>query len=62
MNAQGEQTVHPFNLEQATRRFQRDFIRNILELVCWDMEAAAGMLGVGLDELERKMAFYLIRR
>lgn len=58
MNRGKEKAVHPYNLEHAVHRFQRDYIRNILELTNWDMPTAAKMLGIGLDELKRKMDFY----
>ena len=48
-------TRHPYNLEVATRRFQQNHIRNVLELTHWDLEKAAMLLGVGLAELKRWM-------
>ena len=58
MNRGEEEAIHPYNLEQAMRRFQRDYIRNIIEVANWDMPVAAKMLGIGLDELKQKMNFY----
>lgn len=58
MNTQENQSIHPYNLENAMHRFERDYIRNILELTNWDLEATARMLGIELDELKRKLVFY----
>lgn len=50
-----EQTVHPYNLEQATKRFQRSHIHNVLEITNGDLEAAAKMLGIELYEMKQKI-------
>ncbi|MFC1829890.1 helix-turn-helix domain-containing protein [Thermodesulfobacteriota bacterium] len=59
MHRTEEQTLHPYNLEQATRRFQQDHIHNVLELTNWDLEAAARFLGIELYELKQKINAYL---
>ena len=59
MHPQEDHTVHPYNLEQATKRFQQDHIHNVLEVTNWDLEATARMLGIELNELKQKVDSYL---
>ncbi len=62
MSRQEDNSVHPFNLERTTKRFQRDHIQNVLEATNWDLETAAKMLGIGPDELKKKMVSYGISK
>jgi transcriptional regulator with GAF, ATPase, and Fis domain len=55
MDRSDPNTVHPFNLENATLRFQRDYIRNVLELTNWDLERTAMLLGMELEDLKRRL-------
>lgn len=55
MSQDEEKNENPFNLEQVTKRFQLDYIQNVLESTNWDIEAAANLLGISLDDLKQKM-------
>ena len=52
------QGVHPYNLRQAIERFERKYIRNILELTRWDRWKTAEMLGIAPDTLTAKIRRY----
>jgi len=57
-HSEGDRPPHPYNLRQALRGFERDYVRNILELLRWDLVQAAGVLGISEQALQRKIHYY----
>lgn len=49
---------HPYNLQRALERFERDYVRNILVLTAWDLASTATMLGISQKMLETKVRQY----
>lgn len=49
---------HPYNLQRALERFERDYVRNILVLTAWDQTSAASMLGISQKMLQTKVKKY----
>jgi DNA-binding NtrC family response regulator len=52
---------HPYNLQRAIERFERDYLHNILVLAGWDKLRAAEMLGIHPRTLALKMKRYDLR-
>ncbi|MBI4403762.1 MAG: sigma-54-dependent Fis family transcriptional regulator, partial [Deltaproteobacteria bacterium] len=51
----GEEANNPYNLDDAIRTVSRTFIANALEAAGGDKKKAAGLLGMGLSSLYRKL-------
>ena len=60
MHQPKEASVHPYNLEQATKRFQREYIQNALEATDWDLEKTANLLEIEGYKLQHKIESYNI--
>lgn len=62
LRAQGTENAieHPYNLQRALERFERDYLCNILVLAGGDADYAAKMLGISPNALSRKIKKYEI--
>ncbi len=51
-------TDHPYNLQQALKRFECSYLQNILVLADGDVAHAAEMLGISPKTLSKKIKRY----
>lgn len=44
--------AHPYNLRNAVTEFERKYVRNVLEIVGWDVADAAEILGMTVQQVQ----------
>ncbi len=53
-----ESLVNPLNLRKALQEFERGHISNVLQLMQWDIQETAKVLGIRPKTLQRKIQQY----
>lgn len=56
--AGGRESHSPYNLRDALARFEQGYVQNVLQLMQWDIEAAARLLEIAPAMLTRKITEY----
>ena len=51
----------PFNLKLRLEEFERGYLQNTLQLVQWDLEESARLLGISRESLQQKILRYHLK-